>query len=104
MVQPAKKGQVYFGRFYLGKRCWRNGDWFICTKLVQSSLTPLHQSKSCGEIVLELAFFEAKQELSHRNCVECFLAAGLLAREQPAQDDHQNHGDDADDGAGEFDA
>ena len=59
---------------------------------------------SCGEIVLELAFLRAKQELSHRNCVERFLAAGLLAREQPDQDDRQDCGDDADDGAGEFDA
>lgn len=55
-------------------------------------------------MVLELAFLMAKQELSHRNCVERFLAAGLLACEQPDQDDHQNHGDNADDGAGEFDA
>lgn len=67
-------------------------------------MTTLYQSKSCGEIVLELAFLMAKQELSHRNCVERFLAASLLAREQPDQDDHQNHGDNADDGAGEFDA
>lgn len=67
-------------------------------------MTTLYQSKSCGEIVLELAFFEAKQELSHRNCVERFLAAGLLACEQPDQDDHEGYGDNADDGADEFDA
>ena len=70
----------------------------------QSSLTPLRQSKSCGEIVLELAFFEAKQELSYRNCAERFLAASLLACEQPDQDDHEDYGDYADDGSGEFDA
>ena len=46
----------------------------------------------------------AKQELSHRNCLECFLAASLLAREEPDQDDHEDYGDDADDGSGEFDA
>ena len=28
----------------------------------------------------------------------------LLAREEPDQDDHEDYGDNADDGAGEFDA
>ena len=48
--------------------------------------------------------YKPKQELSHRNCVERFLAASLLAREEPDQDDHEDYGDNADDGAGEFDA
>ena len=73
-------------------------------RLRTSPMTTLYQSKSCGEIVLELAFLRAKQELSHRNCVGAFLATGLLAREQPDQDDHQDCGDDAGDGSGEFDA
>ena len=62
VVQPAKKGQVYFGRFYLGKRCWCNGDWFIYTKLVQSGLTPLHQSKSCGERFWQLVYLLANSQ------------------------------------------
>ena len=34
-LKPAKKGQVYFGRFYLDKRTipadWRMGDSLLCT-------------------------------------------------------------------------
>lgn len=72
-------------------RDWYKRDRLPCINLI-----------SCGEIVLELAFLMAKQELSHRNCLECFLAAGLLAREQPDEDDREDYGDNADDGAGEF--
>ena len=77
----------------LMSRDWCKRDRLPCINLI-----------SCGEIVLELAFLGLNRNFLTATELRRFLAAGLLAREQPDQDDCQNHGDDADDGASEFDA
>ena len=59
------------------------GVRFVCTVLVQSNLTPLHQKGSCGGIVPVCVSLGGKQELFHRNLFErvfgwCLLVAWVL--------------------------